>query len=171
MKFYFVVFVFNLPKSTKILVNHPHTGCTLIRKELYVHLALFHTFIKLCRHHCDTNQKTCAHLQIIRSNHPLNPTCSLPNHIPWCHIHTSLKCLQAWGLHLLPGQPTPIPEEILPNIQSKAPLVQLEIISSCPVACHLRKEADTQNLLCPPRRPPTPMKIVFWCHPGRLEGC
>lgn len=104
-----------------------------------MHLALFHTFIKLCRHHCDTNQKTCAHLQIIRSNHPLNPTCSLPNHIPWCHIHTSLKHPLGQGLRHLPWQPIPIPdhpfrEEIRPDIQPKPPLAPPRIQRNCPTA-------------------------------------
>jgi len=57
------------------------------------------------------------------------------NHGPKCHIHASLKYLQRWRLHHLPGQPIPTPayplhEGILPNIQSKPPLVQLGPISS-----------------------------------------
>lgn len=35
---------------------------------------------------------------------------------------------------------TPFHEEIILNIQSKLPMVQLDIISSCPVTCHLRKD-------------------------------
>lgn len=33
-------------------------------------------------------------------------------------------------------------EEILPSVQFKSSLVQLEMISSCSTTCHLRKEAD-----------------------------
>ncbi|KAK4806827.1 hypothetical protein QYF61_005623 [Mycteria americana] len=36
----------------------------------------------------------------------------------------------------------PFGEEIFPNIQSKPPLVQLEAISSCPIACYLGEETD-----------------------------
>ena len=34
-------------------------------------------------------------------------------------------------------------EEIIPNIQYKPPLVQLETVSSSPTTCHLRKETNT----------------------------
>ncbi|KAK4811179.1 hypothetical protein QYF61_019810 [Mycteria americana] len=37
----------------------------------------------------------------------------------------------------------PFGEEIFPNIQSKPPLVQLEAISSCLMACYLGEETDT----------------------------
>jgi len=33
-------------------------------------------------------------------------------------------------------------EEIFPNIQSKPPLVQLEAISSCAIACYLEEECQ-----------------------------
>jgi len=37
----------------------------------------------------------------------------------------------------------PFSEEVFPDIQSEPPLVQLEAVSSCPIACYLGKEADT----------------------------
>ncbi|KAK4826770.1 hypothetical protein QYF61_011397 [Mycteria americana] len=43
----------------------------------------------------------------------------------------------------VPMLDNPFGEEIFPNIQSKPPLVQLEAISSCPMACYLGKETDT----------------------------
>ncbi|KAK4826164.1 LOW QUALITY PROTEIN: hypothetical protein QYF61_005737 [Mycteria americana] len=59
----------------------------------------------------------------------------------------SFKCLQGWRLNHFPGQPVPrldnpFSEEKFPNIQSKPPLVQLEAISSCPIACYLGEETD-----------------------------
>lgn len=58
-----------------------------------------------------------------------------------------LKHLQGWHLHHFPRQPVSmvehsLHEQILPKIQSKPPLVQLEIISSCSITCHLRKETN-----------------------------
>ncbi|KAK4827323.1 hypothetical protein QYF61_016573 [Mycteria americana] len=52
-----------------------------------------------------------------------------------------------WRLNHFPGQPVPVldnpfREEKFPNIQSKPPLVQLEAISSCPMACYLGEETD-----------------------------
>ncbi|KAK4827828.1 hypothetical protein QYF61_021912 [Mycteria americana] len=46
------------------------------------------------------------------------------------------------GDHPVPMLDNPFREEILPNIQSKLPLVQLEVISSCPVASYLGEETD-----------------------------
>ena len=48
----------------------------------------------------------------------------------------------------LPQQPVPMfdnlfSEEIFLNIQSKPPLVQLEAISSYPIACYSEEETDT----------------------------
>jgi len=34
-------------------------------------------------------------------------------------------------------------EEIFPNIQSKYPLVQLEAVSTCPIACNLGEETHS----------------------------
>ncbi|KAK4810953.1 hypothetical protein QYF61_013361 [Mycteria americana] len=56
---------------------------------------------------------------------------------------------QGWRLNHFPGQPVPMldnpfSEEKFPNIQSKPPLAQLEAISSCPIACYLGEETDTQ---------------------------
>ncbi|KAK4819224.1 hypothetical protein QYF61_027054 [Mycteria americana] len=53
----------------------------------------------------------------------------------------------AWQLNHFPGQPVPMldnpfSEEIFPNIQSKPHLVQLEAISSRPMACYLGEETD-----------------------------
>ncbi|KAK4829782.1 LOW QUALITY PROTEIN: hypothetical protein QYF61_006581 [Mycteria americana] len=42
----------------------------------------------------------------------------------------------------VPMVDNPFSEEIVPNIQSKPPLVQLEAISSCPMACYLGEETD-----------------------------
>ncbi|KAK4814935.1 hypothetical protein QYF61_006290 [Mycteria americana] len=55
--------------------------------------------------------------------------------------------MQGWGLHHFPGQPGPVldnpfSEGIFSNLQSKPPLVQLEAISSCPMACYLGEETD-----------------------------
>ncbi|KAK4828566.1 hypothetical protein QYF61_027656 [Mycteria americana] len=54
---------------------------------------------------------------------------------------------QGWRLNHFPGQPVPVldnpfSEEKFPNIRSKPPLVQLETISSCPIACYLAEETD-----------------------------
>ncbi|KAK4832875.1 hypothetical protein QYF61_025971 [Mycteria americana] len=43
----------------------------------------------------------------------------------------------------VPMLDSPFGEEIFPDIQSKPPLVQLEAVSSCPMACYLGEEADT----------------------------
>jgi len=61
---------------------------------------------------------------------------------------TFLKYLQGWGLHQLSGQQAPVLERllregILPNIQSKPVLQNLETVSLCLIACHWRKEAET----------------------------
>lgn len=63
-------------------------------------------------------------------------------------MHTSLKYLQGWGLHHFPGKSIPmldhtLCEEIIPDIQPKTPLTQLETFSLCPITCHLRKGTDT----------------------------
>ena len=36
----------------------------------------------------------------------------------------------------------PLSEEFFPNIQSKPVLVQLEVISPCPIACYLGEETE-----------------------------
>ncbi|KAK4828214.1 hypothetical protein QYF61_024648 [Mycteria americana] len=53
-----------------------------------------------------------------------------------------------WRLNHFPGQPVPMldnpfREVKFPNIQSKPPLVQLEAVSSCPMACYLGEETNT----------------------------
>lgn len=69
-------------------------------------------------------------------------------HISKCHIHTSIKYLQGCGLDCHPVQHIPMPyhpfhEEILPDFQSKPPLVQIEATHSHPITYHLRKETNT----------------------------
>ncbi|KAK4832178.1 hypothetical protein QYF61_020958 [Mycteria americana] len=54
---------------------------------------------------------------------------------------------KAEGLYHFPGQPVPmldnpLGKEIFPNIQAKPPLAQLEVVSSCPMACYLGEETD-----------------------------
>lgn len=56
------------------------------------------------------------------------------SHAPHCHVHTSRKYLQAYGLHHLSRQPIPmldhtLREEIIASVQSTLPLVQNETIS------------------------------------------
>lgn len=63
-----------------------------------------------------------------------------------CNIY--MFYLQGWGLHYFPRQSVPMPdnlfrEEILPSIQSKPPLVELEGISSFPVTCYVGEETDS----------------------------
>lgn len=67
-----------------------------------------------------------------------------------------LKYLPVWELHYFPGQDIPVRdhplcEEILPNVQTKLPLVLLEIVSLYPIASHLRKETKTllTEISCP----------------------
>ncbi|KAK4830680.1 hypothetical protein QYF61_012849 [Mycteria americana] len=43
----------------------------------------------------------------------------------------------------IPMLDNPFSKEIVPNSQSKPPLVQLEVISSCSIACYLGEETDT----------------------------
>lgn len=48
------------------------------------------------------------------------------SHVPKCHICTSFKSLRGWWLLHCPGQPVPMPDnlvgqETFPNIQSKPP--------------------------------------------------
>jgi len=55
--------------------------------------------------------------------------------------------LQGWGLHHCPGQPGPTPDrssskEIVPNIQSEPPLMQLEAIASRPITGYLGEETN-----------------------------
>ncbi|KAK4826227.1 hypothetical protein QYF61_006268 [Mycteria americana] len=57
------------------------------------------------------------------------------------------KRSNGWQLNHFPGQPVPMldnpfSEVKFPNIQSKPPLVQLEAISSHPIACYLGEETD-----------------------------
>jgi len=57
--------------------------------------------------------------------------------------------LQGWGLHHCPGQPGPMSDrsfskELFSNIQPKPPLMQLEAISSHPIAGYLGEETDTR---------------------------
>lgn len=64
-----------------------------------------------------------------------------------CNVCVLFKCLQEWGLSCLSVQPVlslcdHCHEEILPNIQTKPPLVQLEGMSSCSLAWEKREEAN-----------------------------
>ena len=82
--------------------------------------------------------------KITKSNHP--PP-RLLNHVPKCHVYTVFEPLQGWGAHHCPGQPGPVlhnsfGEEIFPDIRSEPPLVQLEAVSSCPVAGYLGAETN-----------------------------
>ncbi|KAK4825250.1 hypothetical protein QYF61_025649 [Mycteria americana] len=59
----------------------------------------------------------------------------------------SLETFKGWRLNLFPGQPgpmldNPFSEVKFPNIQSKPPLVQLEVISSRLITCYLGEETD-----------------------------
>lgn len=68
-------------------------------------------------------------------------------HVPKCHIYTRFKYLQGWWLNPFPRQPVPMLDlpyggEIFFKIQSKTPLVQLEAISSCHIACLLGEETN-----------------------------
>jgi len=70
--------------------------------------------------------------KIIKSNH--QPTTTTP--VKLC---PEVPHLQGWGLPHCPGQPVPMSDhssskEIFLNIQSKPPLMQLEAISSRPIA-------------------------------------
>jgi len=85
--------------------------------------------------------------KIIKSNHQPITTCLL-NRIPVCHIYTFFEHLQGWWLHHFPGQPNLTPDHsfskvIFPDIQSKPSLMQLEAISSRPIAGYLGEETDT----------------------------
>ena len=75
---------------------------------------------------------------------PSPPLDCVPKH----HIYMSFKYLQGWWLHHFPGQPgpmlhNPFSKDIFPNIQSKPPLVQLEVIASRPIASYLGEETNT----------------------------
>ena len=39
--------------------------------------------------------------------------------------------------------PDQLGDEIVPNIHSKPPLVQLKAVPSCPITCYLGRETDT----------------------------
>lgn len=61
---------------------------------------------------------------------------------------TSITHLQGWGLYYFPGHPVPMLdhpfcEKILPDIQSKLPLWQLEVISSHSVTFHQKEDTDS----------------------------
>ncbi|KAK4832796.1 hypothetical protein QYF61_025664 [Mycteria americana] len=66
---------------------------------------------------------------------------------PALTVITACERKKGWRLNHFPGQPVPMldnpfSKEIVPNIQSKPPLVQLEAISSCPITCYLGEETD-----------------------------
>lgn len=61
------------------------------------------------------------------------------NSVTQCTIHTSLQHSSSSFLRLT----TLFHEKILPHVQPKHPLAQLETVSSCPITRYLRKERDT----------------------------
>ncbi|KAK4817647.1 LOW QUALITY PROTEIN: hypothetical protein QYF61_023237 [Mycteria americana] len=70
------------------------------------------------------------------------------HHVPQHHIYLSFKYLHGWGLNHFPGKPfpmlhNPFREEMVPHIQSKPSMAQLEAISSRPIACYLGEETNT----------------------------
>ncbi|KAK4810613.1 hypothetical protein QYF61_007350, partial [Mycteria americana] len=97
-----------------------------------------------------------AHLPTLQTpSKALAKASELPN-----SQESSLPLWEQPGQATQQGRPVPMldnafGEEIFPNIQSKLPLVQLEAISSCPVACYLGEETDTHlsttsfQLRCP----------------------
>ena len=69
--------------------------------------------------------------KITKSHHQPEVSSPITKPFCWCHIYTSLKSLQGWELHHFAEQPVPmldfpVYEEILPNVQSKLPMVQLK---------------------------------------------
>jgi len=96
------------------------------------------------------NHRIIAWKRRLRSSTPtFNPTppCLL-NQIPKCRIYTSFEHLQGWGLHHFPGKPVSMSDhsfskEIITNIQFKTPLMQLEAISSHPIASYLGEQTNT----------------------------
>jgi len=75
--------------------------------------------------------------------------CHPLNHVPKHQVQPFLEHPQGQWLHHLPGQPVPMPdcsfwEEMSPNFQPEAPLVQLEAIPSCPITSYLWEEAEPQ---------------------------
>lgn len=85
--------------------------------------------------------------KINKSSHPPDPAlCSPLNHVFKCHSHMFLN-FQGWWLHYLPRQAVPVlyntfHKDIFPDIQYKPPLEQLEVISSCLIACGLGEVPD-----------------------------
>ncbi|KAK4819124.1 hypothetical protein QYF61_025591 [Mycteria americana] len=78
--------------------------------------------------------------------------------------------LPGWRLNHFPGQPVPMldnpfSEVKFPNIQSKPPLVQLQAISSRPMACYLGEETDPTSLQPPfrqlQRAMRSPLSLLF----------
>lgn len=49
---------------------------------------------------------------------------------------------------LVPGLDIPFGTEISPNIQTKPPLVQFKVVSSCPIALYSWEETDPHTLPC-----------------------
>jgi len=103
-------------KSTELQLLHPKTHQNVIAESLGWKRPL-------------RSSSPIVHLP------PMLPT----NHVPIYSIFPFLKHLHGQWLHHLPGQPVTAPdssywEEIHPDIQTEPPLVQLEAISSCPIA-------------------------------------
>jgi len=109
--------------------------------------------IKLC---CSLHSNLPQNHRIIGWKRPLKSSCPtitltppcLLNHVMKCHICTFFEHLQGWdsttSLHSLVQCLTALSvEEIFPNIQSEPPLMQLEAISSHPIASYLGEETKT----------------------------
>ncbi|KAK4829570.1 hypothetical protein QYF61_005239 [Mycteria americana] len=104
----------------------------------------------LGNHRITESQNRIGWKRPLRSSSPtVNLTLPRPllYHVPKHLIQTSFKYFQEWRLNHFPGQPVPMLDNPFskvkfPNIQSKPPLVQLEAISSRPIACYLGEETD-----------------------------
>jgi len=87
----------------------------------------------------------------LRSSSPTvspTPLC-LPNHVLKCHIYVFFERIQGWWLHHCPEQPVPMlcncfSVEIFPNVSSKPPLMQLEVIASHSLARKLKFQNFSQ---------------------------
>jgi len=85
--------------------------------------------------------------KIIKSNHHPNTTMPTKPYPEVPHVYVFWTPPGQWLYHC-PGQPLPtsgysLSKEIFPNIQSKPPLMQLEAISSYPIASYLGEETNT----------------------------
>lgn len=91
--------------------------------------------------------------KVLQPNHHLILLSPPLNHTTKDHITPTLKCLQGWGPHLLPGQPIPMPSQYKFFLISN--LVTLPT-SGCP----LGSPSPTQPLWWAPRSEPKPLCCV-----------